>query len=54
MSEVNLCFNCKRSLTEDHFCHGCKEYVCAICDETMAFGDHKKEDHLDNGDMYEW
>lgn len=49
MGEVSpTCFNCSHVCDEDHFCHGCKSYVCDDCDVSCGeYGrGHSREDHL--------
>lgn len=43
------CFNCGSKCDGDHYCYGCKEYICDKCD-TAIFGTpghgHNKSIHL--------
>lgn len=40
------CFNCKKSVSKDDYCYGCKHTVCEGCDVGHIAGTHTKEAHL--------
>jgi hypothetical protein len=53
MTVAGECFNCEAKLPEDHYCHGCKKYVCEDCDKSlgmMPFGGHEPDLHLQEPD----
>ena len=43
---INICHLCRRRTDEEHFCHGCRVFVCHDCDKTMCTGEHVPADHL--------
>lgn len=45
--KIPVCYFCKEVTDEDHYCYGCKHYVCDKCDKSSPFGDHNVEDHQD-------
>ena len=51
VSEVKLtprCFFCNCVVGEEHFCYGCGEFVCEICNEVECVGEHEVKDHRIN------
>jgi len=47
--EIARCFNCRKVVGEDDYCHGCNVYVCDQCDArgaNGAAGPHLPEQHL--------
>jgi len=50
--EIKECFNCQKSVDENSFCFGCKNYICDECDVNgiNLFGKHQCEDHLFNNE----
>lgn len=42
------CYKCKKPVTQDDYCHGCKEYVCQGCDDNAdrLMGPHDVQDHF--------
>lgn len=46
---VGQCFNCKKDVTDDDLCHGCKTLVCEPCNVGglgVPWGGHEREAHL--------
>lgn len=47
------CFNCNAACDEEHYCFGCKSYVCDACDLNISLmGGHSAEEHLDDEEMF--
>jgi hypothetical protein len=43
------CFICKRDIGTEHFCYGCRVFVCDNCDvrgDKIAGSPHAAEDHV--------
>lgn len=40
------CYNCKKPVTQDDYCSGCKEYICKGCDVNVSLIEpHNVTDH---------
>ncbi|MBA7520393.1 hypothetical protein ES705_12489 [subsurface metagenome] len=43
------CYFCRKEVTSEYYCYGCKHYVCEDCEDYDTFdrpsGLHKAEDH---------
>ena len=51
MTEKNNCFLCDSDLgdrPEDHWCYGCKKYICDM--HSDMFGRHRPEEHDEEED----
>jgi len=42
---LGKCYFCGEEIDGMFYCFGCKEFVCAKCDETQECGLHRVEDH---------
>lgn len=40
------CYLCRGRANEEHYCYGCRAYVCEECDKTFCIGEHAPGDHL--------
>jgi hypothetical protein len=58
--KIPICYFCEKVTDEEHYCYGCKHYVCEDCDERgmdLPFGEHDVEDHQsteEDRDEEEW
>lgn len=53
---VAVCFKCKKDVTQDDFCFGCKQYVCEPCNVNalgIRWGGHDVEEHYETSDPEE-
>lgn len=50
---IPICYFCGEETDEEHYCYGCKHYVCSNCSEEDPFGDHDVEDHQPEPDEEE-
>lgn len=48
-----VCIGCERVISRDHYCFGCKQFICEACDQTKgaACGDHDPDLHLIDTDQ---
>jgi hypothetical protein len=50
---VGTCVKCKKDVTQDDYCSGCKQYVCEECNVGglgVPWGGHAVEDHFKHYD----
>lgn len=50
-----LCFNCEKATDRDHYCHGCRVFICDECEAgyskaSATIGSHEPADHLVEAD----
>lgn len=43
--EGYFCYFCGKEVTNEHYCYGCRHYVCEECDETQPVGYHQVKEH---------
>jgi hypothetical protein len=44
---TSTCFNCNKPCTMEHYCYGCRHFVCDTCSINFTMGrGHTQEDHL--------
>ncbi len=53
--DIPKCVHCNKDTDEDHFCYGCKTYVCDECEAGWSVaeasgGGHTPKDHLEAAD----
>lgn len=58
--DQSACAGCRKWVDEDHFCYGCKHYICDECDDgitsraAQTAGPHDFAAHLEKmSDPYE-
>ena len=53
--ESGKCFECGADCSQEHYCFGCKEFVCEECSvNDSLMGSHIPEDHLNEPEVGGW